>query len=171
MRKSFLAIAITLFSFSSFAQFGVNAGYVNTSESFSGSGFTSTTDSFSGFSLGVTYTTSISDTFLLRPELHFASLSKDGESTSSLMLPIPALYEVADSFNLQFGPSLTYSLEKSTDGYTNLGISALIGAAYSFTDNVYVQARYMPQITNSYTGPGDFKLKSNMLSFSVGYEF
>ena len=90
---------------------------------------------------------------------------------NGLLAPIPVLYGVGDAFTLQFGPTLGLSLEESSEDYTNFALGAVLGVSYAFNDSVYGQLRYLPQLSNSYTGCDDFKVRTNTLSLSIGYNF
>ncbi len=171
MKNYLLFLAMNVISFTGFAQFGVSGGYVSSTQKYSDSDGSISFSGIDGFNLGVTYTLDIDDTFQLRPEVHFVSVSYDGESMNGLLAPVPVLYGLGDAITLQFGPTLGLSLEESDEDYTNFALGAVLGASYAFTDNIYGQLRYLPQLSNSYTGGGDLKVKTNTVSVSVGYNF
>ena len=163
MRNTFFLLALAA-SYCGFAQFGANAGYVNVNVKTE-----SDPESASGFSAGLTYEVPLSGALSIRPELQFMSISSEGESTSFMMLPAAFMYNIDETFFLQFGPSFKYHLEDSDEAYKNFTVDGLVGAAYSFTDNIYLQARYYLQLTNSLDA--DYTWKYNTLSLSVGYNF
>ena len=171
MKNYLLFLTMSVISLTGFAQFGVSGGYVSSTQKYSDGDGSVSFSGIDGFNLGVTYTLDINDTFQLRPEVHFVSVSYDGESMNGLLAPIPVLYGVGDAFTLQFGPTLGLSLEESSEDYTNFALGAVLGVSYAFNDSVYGQLRYLPQLSNSYTGGEDFKVRTNTPSLSIGYNF
>jgi len=171
MKNYLLFLLLITVSSTGFAQFGLNAGYLSSTTKLSGDGGSITSDAISGFNIGLTYTLDLNETLMMRPELHFVSVSDEGESANGLLIPVPVMYALSDAFSLQIGPAFGFSLEESVDDFSNFALSAVVGASYMLTDNVYGQLRYFPQLSNSYTGEGDLKVRNNTFSVSVGYNF
>lgn len=173
MKNLFLFALISIFSTEIYAQFGFTANYLTATPEVSGEGFSLEGESFSGYGVGVTYLVAFSDKIDFRPELMYVSFADSEFSTgySSLMLPVPAMYHITDQINVQGGLSLTYNLDDVSDediDSSSTSIGFLVGAAYSVNDNFYAQVRYIPQLTDSASDP-DFSVKTNVLSFTIGY--
>lgn len=117
-----------------------------------------------------------------------------------LNVPVLAKYFVADKFAILAGPQfgilmsakedyevsetisgVTDSYSESTDVkdfYKSLSLSFNVGAAYSITENIFVDARYnlgLSSIAKNFTDEfGDSfspDIKNNVIQFSVGYKF
>lgn len=117
-----------------------------------------------------------------------------------LNIPVLAKYYIADKFAVLAGPQfgilmsakedydvsetysgITDSYSESVDVknfYKSLSLSFNLGASYSFTDNLFVDARYnlgLSSITKNYTDEfGDSyssDIKNNVIQLSVGYKF
>jgi opacity protein-like surface antigen len=134
-------------------------------------------------------------------DVDFGSYSE--ESTTKLNylnVPVLAKYYVAEKFALLAGPqfgfllsakedySVTETFEGVTDSYSesydakdfynSFALSFNIGASYSFTDKIFVDARYnlgLSSIAKDFTDEfGDSysaNIKNNVIQFSVGYKF
>ncbi|NQY05610.1 MAG: PorT family protein [Flavobacteriaceae bacterium] len=171
MKKFQLFIAVALFGMTfAVAQdvsFAATAGYVSGHQKVESAGFEAS-GSESGVFVGGLADIAVSDKFHVQPELVFSAIS----DFNSLTMPIMAKFYVADSFNLQAGPTLNYVLEESGDETTNFGILVGGGAGYDFGDKWFAQARYNFQINDYYTGDAsDTSNKINMLTIGVGYKF
>lgn len=117
-----------------------------------------------------------------------------------LNIPVLAKYYLADKFAVLAGPQfgilmsakedydisetysgITDSYSESVDVknfYKSLSLSFNLGANYSFSDNLFVDARYnlgLSSITKNYTDEfGDSyssDIKNNVIQLSVGYKF
>ena len=117
-----------------------------------------------------------------------------------LNIPILAKYYVGDKFAVLAGPQfgilmsakenydITETIAGTTDSYSGsvdakdfyktLAVSFNIGAAYSITENIFVDARYnlgLSSIAKDFTDEfGDSTsadIKNNVIQFSVGYKF
>jgi len=160
-------------SFSVNAQWGFTANYLTATPNLEYDGFSIDGESYSGFGVGVTYLLDVTGEIQARPELIYInySTSEFSSSYSTLMLPLPLIYTVTDDLNIQAGPSLTYALDEISDNdidNSSSSIGFVLGAGYSFSEKVYGQIRYIPQLTNSVNDP-DASLKINNLVFTVGY--
>lgn len=117
-----------------------------------------------------------------------------------LNIPVLAKYYISDKFAVLAGPQfgilmsakedydvsetysgITDSYSESVDVknfYKSLSLSFNLGASYSFTDNLFVDARYnlgLSSIAKNYTDEfGDSyssDIKNNVIQLSVGYKF
>lgn len=132
----------------------------------------------------------------------FEGFSASGESTLKLnYLNVPLLlkYKLADKFSILAGPQVgllmsaeqEFTFTETFDGetfsesgtedvkenYESILLSFNVGASYSITDNIFVDARYNLGLSNllkDQTFEGEtFSLDGsmNVLQFSVGYKF
>jgi len=168
----FLAVALFAFSFGYAQQFGVKAGFNSTSFAVTVLD-ESDSESISGFYIGLLAEFELSEAIMLQPELQYVNISEDGESTGFLNIPIMFKYYIAEGFNVQAGPQISYSLEESVDDFSNLGIDVAVGLGYDINDNFFVDARYSYNVNNRYTGAGseDLSVRYNAFQVGVGYKF
>ena len=155
------------------AQWGFTANYLTATPNLEYDGFSIDGESYSGFGVGVTYLFDITEEIQARPEFMYVnySTSEFSSSYSTLMIPVPLIYAINDELNIQAGLSLTYALDEVSDDdidNSSSSIGFVLGAGYSFSEKVYGQIRYIPQLTNSVSDP-DASLKINNLAFTVGY--
>ena len=155
------------------AQWGFTANYLTATPKVESGGFSLDGESYSGFGVGVTYLFDITEEIQARPEFMYVnySTSEFSSSYSTLMIPVPLIYPINDELNIQAGLSLTYALDEVSDDdvdNSSSSIGFVFGAGYSFSEKVYGQIRYIPQLTNSVSDP-DASLKINNLAFTVGY--
>jgi opacity protein-like surface antigen len=117
-----------------------------------------------------------------------------------LNIPVLAKFNVSEKFALLAGPQfgllmsakqdfdITETISGVTDNYSesvdaknfykSVAMSFNLGAAYSFTDNIFVDVRYnlgLSNISKDFTDEfGDSysaDIKNNVIQFSVGYKF
>ena len=155
------------------AQWGFTANYLTATPKVESGGFSLDGESYSGVGVGVTYLFDITEEIQARPEFMYVnySTSEFSSSYSTLMIPVPLIYAINDELNIQAGLSLTYALDEVSDDdvdNSSSSIGFVLGAGYSFSEKVYGQIRYIPQLTNSVSDP-DASLKINNLAFTVGY--
>lgn len=171
MKKVFLfALAIFAFNIVSAQSFGIKAGFNSTSVVAKSSGV-SASESISGLYVGLLTEFELSDNLNLQPELQYVYVSKDGDNSSFINVPVLFNYNVVDNFAIQVGPQLSYLLDDKVTDFTNLGVDLVAGVKYSFTDNIFADARYNLNLTNHYTGSGDFTAKYNAFQVGLGYKF
>lgn len=171
MKKSLFIGAMALFGCMNAQKtnFGVYAGLI--------SGFAKgktpsekTTDSKSGFYAGFFAEISAGSKFKIQPALNYANI-KDG---SALQLPVMVKYYVDPKFNLQFGPQLTFDLEKNSipDYYNSTNFALALGAAYDFTQKLFLEGRYSFQLNNHLkNAPSGYSVRANYLNLGLGYKF
>src|ERR1700710_517870 len=136
MKKTFLLLALALFSLTTFAQtttFGIKAGVNFSKLTSSGDGGSISTQSLTGFHIGVVVDAGINDNFSFQPGLLFStkggkssfSGDVDGQSFSGsakitlnyIEVPINFLYKVPAGDGKVFfgaGPYLGYGLSASS---------------------------------------------------------
>jgi opacity protein-like surface antigen len=86
-------------------------------------------------------------------------------------MPLMVKYNVANKFNLLFGPQFAYTLEEVSPEFTKLGVSLGFGASYDFNKNFFAEVKYQFQINNYYTGSQDLSSKINFSTIGIGYRF
>jgi len=178
MKKSLLVAAITVLGFTTVnAQepaFGLKAGFNSLSIRASADGV-SASESASGFYVGAFGDFQISEKFNIQPELQFISVSKDGESSSVLALPIMAKVNVAEKFSILAGPQLDLLLDEDADGIKKFGVGLGAGLAYDITDKFIIDARYVLGLSNRLEdnnfGGVEVDTKFNYIQFGLGYKF
>lgn len=163
--------------------FGVTIGYNSfiASVKFDGA---SATSSASGGYLGVFAEFQTSEKFSVQPELQYVHSSKDGESGSTLLLPVLGKYRASNEFSLLFGPQFDYLLEDS-EGINKLGIGLSAGLNYDFSKKLFASLRYSLGLNNRLeesaiifdeSDPvifdlGEIKTKLNFFQVGIGYRF
>tara|TARA_R110001583_G_scaffold77623_4_gene211246 strand:+ start:37972 stop:38484 length:513 start_codon:yes stop_codon:yes gene_type:complete len=161
----FVAFA-AIFSLNAQTMFGAKAGFVSANSKVEADGL-SMTNSESGFAVGLFAEFELSETIDLAPELLYTSV----DETSILQLPIMAKFNIGENFNILAGPQITYILEEQIDDFTNFSIGLGAGVAYDFSDNLFIDAKYTLQLTNTYTGSADATAKIHFLNIGLGYRF
>ncbi|MFD2588250.1 outer membrane beta-barrel protein [Croceitalea marina] len=170
MRKVLLiTLLVTGFAFNANAQdsrFGATVGFLN-----AGGKVTfedeSVTGSDAGFYLGLIGDFGVTEKFHIQPELLYASV----DGSSAIFIPVLAKIYVAEGFNLQAGPEISFSLEETGDDISSLSTSIAAGLGYDITEDFFVEARYSQQLNNSYTGDLDITARGNGLFVGLGYKF
>ena len=170
MKKVVLITLFTVaFTFNSNAQdsrFGATAGFLNAGAKVT-FGDDSVTASEAGFYLGLIGDFEVNEKFHVQPELLYASV----DGSSAIFIPILAKFYVADAFNIQAGPEVSFSLEETGEDSSSLGVNIAGGLGYDITEDFFVEARYSQQINNAYTGDLDITARGNGLFIGVGYKF
>tara|TARA_R110002033_G_scaffold11134_8_gene35607 strand:- start:66 stop:578 length:513 start_codon:yes stop_codon:yes gene_type:complete len=169
MKKLLLAAIAVLVFVNVNAQetkFGLTAGYLGVNAKVK-SGGNSATASDSGFYIGGVADIATSNELHIQPELLYANVN----DSSALILPIMLKYYVSENFNLQAGPQVLFSLEKSVQDVSSVEIGLGAGLGYDINDNFFLEARYSFQLNNSYTGNLDITARENILTIGVGYRF
>lgn len=171
MKKSLLIGAIAIFSAMNAqkANFGVNAGLL--------SGFAkaktpsgNSSDSNVGFYAGLFAEINAGNNFKIQPALNYANI-QDG---SALQVPIMVKYYVDPKFNLQFGPQFTFDLDQNPipDYYNSTNLALALGAAYDFTQKLFLEGRYSFQLNNHLkNAPSGYSVRANYLNVGLGYRF
>ncbi|MGB1500586.1 MAG: outer membrane beta-barrel protein [Flavobacteriaceae bacterium] len=176
MKKLLLTIALVSFCFSANAQdskFGATAGYQSSTGKVSGGGDDFTSDS-SGFFLGFFAEFSVTESFSIQPELQYSSVSDEGESIGSIIIPLMMKFHVTENFNLMAGPQFDYLTEEDVEGIKKLGMGLGLGLGIDISDNVSLGARYsfgFDRLDDMGVDVGDAKVKINILQIGLNYSF
>ena len=137
------------------AKYGVKAGFTSQTVKVT-TGFGTVSGSASGFYVGGFADFAISEKFHFQPEVLYSGVS----GSNSIIVPLLGKYNVADKFNILFGPGLNYSLDAVSDEFS---VSGDIGASYDINEQFLVDARYDIGLT------GDAKVSG--IFVGVGYKF
>jgi opacity protein-like surface antigen len=121
----------------------------------------------SGFYVGVGAIFGLAEKSDLLVELSYMNIG----DTNYIQLPALFSYELAKSFSILAGPQLVYVAEESFPEVTNFSLGLTAGLRYDISEKAFLLARYMFQVTNTYTGPLDITARTNFLNFGVGYKF
>ncbi len=169
MRKVLFIATAVLFGLNVQAQsvdFGITAGYLNgrASVKFDEGTFS---DSQSGFFIGALVDFVLTEKTSIQPELLYANIDEG----SALMLPVMLKSYITEKLNFQVGPQFVFSLEESVEDFSNVELGLAGGLGFDITSNFFLQARYSFQLSNSYTGNEDVKVRANYFTAGVGYKF
>lgn len=172
MKKIILsAIAIFTIGFANAQEtkFGVKAGFNSSYATASGGGL-SVSGTQSGFFVGGFAQLGISDKFSIQPEINYVSVGND---YGNVNIPILAKYEVAESFSILAGPSISFFTNvKDTSGLKTFNYGIDLAVAYDINENFFVDARYDIGLANlSKNSSGDYKLTYGGFFVGVGYKF
>lgn len=108
-------------------------------------------------------------------------------NTNYINVPVMLKYYVAPSFSIDFGPQVGFNVySKATgkasvagvsdsetvdlkDGTNTVDFGLGLGATYSVTDNLFLQARYTMGFTKVFDGDAD--IKNGNIFVGLGYKF
>ena len=135
----------------------------------SASGTSDASDNFVAFHLGLFYETKIADKFTFQPELLYSA--QGGEENDSgfklnyIQIPLMFKYYPSSKFSLEAGPQLGFLVSSSVfqgsasldadELFTGIDFGLGLGLNYSFTDKVFLNARYNFGLTD--VSSDDFK--------------
>ena len=176
MKKLFFTISLVSFCFMVNAQeykFGITAGYQSSSFEISGGGVDLSTDA-SGFFLGFFSQFSVSENLSIQPELHYSSVSDDGESVGDLIIPVMLKFHVSEKFNLMAGPQFDYLAEDDTEGIKKFGMGLGLGLGYDISENISIGARYslgFDRLDDEGVDLDGASIKINVLQLGLSYSF
>lgn len=110
----------------------------------------------------------IEDNFFIKPGVIFSY----NQETIWLHLPVFVKYYVTDHLSLIAGPQGTFIVGMKTP-YDTFGIDFGAGAAFDITDNIYLEARYNFELTNTRLNDVQAGAKSryNTIFAGIGYKF
>ena len=147
------------------SKLSAKAGYLSLSQRLENAG-DEITDDRSGFYAGVAFNFGISPKFDFQTELLYANGS--GES-DSVILPFLANINLTEKLILQTGPQFVFALERQPTDVSGFQFNFGFGARYNMDGDLFIDARYAPQFSNSYRGQQDITLKNNIFSIGLGY--
>lgn len=174
MKRIILIMAITIGSIaimnSQTTRFGITAGYTNANAKFERGGFGSQNEGQSGIYVGIVLDNRISDSFAIQGELEYVNV----DNVNFLQLPVFAkVYFANTSFYALGGVQVTYTLEEVLSDFTKFNIAIGPGLGYDINNNFFVNARYMFQLNNYFTGPdiADITSRIDFFNIGLGYKF
>lgn len=164
----FIAIFFTAFCVQSQSKFGVTGGVTSANARATSLG-QEASNSETGFYVGVVLDNPVSESLHIHTELVYVNV----EDINFLQLPLLVKLYIANSgFNVQGGFQLTYTLEEVGPDFTKLNVGLGPGIGYDITDDVFVEARYMFQLNDYFTGPESvLESRIHFLNVGVGYKF
>lgn len=165
---SILGIAMAAVSFAQNTSFGVTAGYVNGTARLTVMG-EKASEGESGLYGGITINSEISEKVHFSADLVYMSI----DGSNFLQAPFMIKFYPVNKFYLQAGPQITYTLEDVFDDFTKFNIGAGAGLGFDISSSVYVNAKYVFQLNNYYTGPDAAQITSRIdfLNAGLGYRF
>ena len=174
MKKLFfiamIMIAVVNTANSQNSKFGTTGGFHNLSIKASSSGISASADA-SGAYAGFFGEFELSESLNIQPEVQFAIVFSDGESSEQIVLPIMFKYYVSEQFNVQAGPQLDFALNAGP-GINTFGIALGFGAGYDFSDKFFASGRYGLGLSNRLAdAPSGVNVKFNTIQVGIGYRF
>ncbi|PQJ15457.1 porin family protein [Aureicoccus marinus] len=141
------------------------AGYLSLSQTLEDSG-NSMSDSKSGYYAGIAFNFGVSPKFDFQTELVYANSS---EQSDALHFPFLASFHLSENLALQLGPQFVFALQRQPDNIAGFQFNFGFGARYDIGKGAYIDARYAPQLSNSYRGEQDITLQTNILTLGLGF--
>jgi hypothetical protein len=170
MKKAFLIAMVSCLSFltanAQSTDFFTTTGFSSARAKVEGGG-TSTSITDSGFYGGVGAIFGLAEKSGILVELSYMNIGE----TNYIQLPALFKYEFVESLSFLAGPQFVYVAEESFPELTNFSVGLTTGLNYDVTDDFFVLARYMFQVTNTYTGSLDITARTNFLNVGIGYKF
>ncbi len=148
------------------ASFGITAGYLSGTSKVEQFG-ESLSDNQTGFYGGLVIELPFSEKFMLQPEVLYVNIN----DLSFLQIPIMAKVYVTEALYIQAGPQITYTLEQIFDDFTKFNLAIGGGLGYDILPKLFVNAKYVFQLNNYFTGPQDISSKLNFFNVGLGYKF
>lgn len=172
MKKVFLSvIAMVAFVAVTSAQetkFGVKAG-VNMANL----GGDADADGVTSFYVGGLVDIAVSEKFHVQPELLYSSEGAEDAEISFIRIPIMAKFYVAESFNLQAGPTIGIKAgaDDGVDEFTkSLDYGLGVGAAYELAGGLFFDARYNFGLANI-SDVDEFDVTTTAFQIGLGFRF
>lgn len=148
------------------SKFGLKAGADFASMKFKAEG-DNLSSSETGFYIGMFAEIGVSDSFTFQPEVLYVSV----EDLNQIAIPLLAKFPVSEEFNILVGPSLGIILD-SDEGMKSLNFGAEAGAAYDFSEDFFIEARYNLGLANLIEdAPSGYSVKLSGFFVGVGYRF
>ena len=144
------------------AKFGLKAGYLQGYGKVEQNGIGVTFDD-GGFFAGVLAELELAK-LNVQPELLYGNI----DDTDYLFLPVMLKKKLAGGLNIQAGPQFTFVLEDAVDDLSRFSLDFGIGVGYDILSKLFLNARYTLQVTNSFTGNGDARVRTNFLNLGLG---
>lgn len=175
MKKTILILALFLFTFNSYSQFGVNVGFSSLKYKISSSGFEMGTSGVSGVTLGVNYLSELSEKMKLGVNLNYSSFSSDGASQGQVGIPVYVQYYTGDSGNglfLKGGAAYNLITGEVDEEMKSGSLGLIFGLGTNIGEKFVISADYNMGMSNLVKGGDvDGTLKQNIISFGVNYMF
>ncbi len=118
-----------------------------------------------GYYLGIAYNFNFSPNFDIQTELNWAN-SRDGRD--AFLFPVLADIALTEDLSFQAGPQFAFLLQEQPPNLRGYLFQLALGARYELGSSVYADLRYARQLSNSFTGEGDFTIGFNYLTLGIG---
>ncbi len=173
--KKFYLLIIVIFSlqnvqsqnfFIQKSSFGVEGGYVRGTIT---ADFNEAETAVSnGAYLGANAHFFIGEQFFIKPAVLFSY----SQNTIWMHLPVMVKYYISNTISLVAGPQGSIIVGRKTP-YNTFGFDFGAGAAFDFTDNLYIEARYNYEIPDSRLNNQEAPVSSryNTIFVGIGYKF
>ena len=175
MKKLILLFALSLFTFNSYSQFGVNVGFSSLKYKISSSGFDMGTSGVSGVTFGVNYLSELSEKIKLGMNLNYSSFSSDGASQGQVGIPVYLQYYTGDGGNglfLKGGAAYNIITGEVDEEMKSGSLGLVFGLGTSIGEKFVISADYNMGMSNLLKGDDvDGSLKQNIISLGVNYMF
>jgi hypothetical protein len=174
MKKIILTLSFLFITTSSFAQWGVSAGFGSGEASVSVGNLTESVD-YTGLSIGIINEWDFSETIKFDSGLSFGSYDTEGSDDRSSQLGLGTTLKFYTSpgsgFHLRGGISTSLSLEEKVEDFSQTGVGASIGLGLDVSEMLTITASIATSITESYTGPLDIDTDSGAFGVGVIFRF
>ena len=173
--KYLFSTIVLLFTFNSFAQFGVSANYTSGKATASGDGISVDSDAQNIIGLGVFYDTEISESVDIQPLIELSIGEKvEGESNNSLSFGLNLqFYPSTEKRNFFIGPTLFYglTLEDVDTSYSKKGgFYGGIQVGVDITDRFSSLVGYSTTLTD-FSNIDGIKIGANTFGLTLQYKF
>ena len=120
----------------------------------------------SGYYAGIAFNFGVSPKFDFQTELIYANSS---DQSDALHFPFLASVHLSEDLALQFGPQFVFALQRQPDNISGFQFNVGLGARYDFSNGIFIDGRYSPQLSNSYRGQQDISFQTNALMIGLGF--
>lgn len=173
-----MAVAFVIFNTvqSQSLRFGVKAG-ANFSDLIGDDTSGLDTSTKTGFHIGALVEFKLLENLSIQPEIMYSSKGAklddfDDVNFNYITVPVLAkLYLITEKLSLEVGPQFSFLIDESVPDQfesESFDFAAVGGLGYQFTENVFVQLRYVAGLTDT---SKDAEIKNRVFQLSLGYRF
>ena len=173
MKKTILMLALFLFTFNSYSQFGISLGYASSKAKISGSslgGLSLSSENISSFSLGLLNNSSLSDA----TAIEYGIVVGFADGSNSLGIPLNLKYYTSgeqSGFHIIGGVGLGLALgDIDTETVKKTTFSGGLGLGFDLSSNISARVSYSTQLNNSSNIDG-LTLKGSGIGLGIQYWF
>lgn len=133
-------------------------------------------DNLTSFHVGALLELNVFENFSIQPEVLYSSQGTkiEDEDIKLDYLSVPVLakfYLISDKLSLEAGPQFSFLVNDDvpeTFETKSFDFAAVGGLGFNFTENIFVQARYVAGLTDT---SKDAKVTNQVIQLSVGLKF